>query len=191
MKNIDLDKLVYLDSGFISSKYEEAKNVHPDTEFTKTEGMKAGASIPMFSGGVHTQETRKFKISSTQMLAEIEKEIFLYPKFDQLQSLSSSKTELVWVLGKLSTSEWVDSKTKELDGEPYFYIGEEQGDQFPLITKSEYFLSGIDQFLNLPTPFQKNIGFPVKALIRVFYYSEHDNKYFISCPYIIYKHVSS
>lgn len=80
---IDLDKIVYVDSGFISSKYEEIKNIHPDTEFTKIEGLKARASIPVFSAGVHTQETRKFKASSTQMLSEIESVLFSYPAFDE------------------------------------------------------------------------------------------------------------
>jgi len=189
--NINFDKIVYIDSGFISSKYEEVKQIHPETEFTKVEGMNAGASIPIFSAGVHTQETRKFKISSLQMLSEIESVISSYPEFEKIENSEALETKLVWVTGRLSTSEWVDSKTKKLDGEPYFYIGEEQGDQFPLITKSEYFMSGIDQFLSLPTPFQQNIGFSVKALIRVFYYSEHDYKYYISCPYIIYEHIIS
>jgi len=187
MKNIDFDKIVYVDSGFISSKYEEIKQIHPDTEFTKIEGMKAGASVPIFSAGVHTQETRKFKISSSQMLSEIEDELLSYPEFDKIENPDTPETKLVWISGKMSTAEWIDSKTNKLDGEPYFYIGEEQGKQFPLITKSEYFMSGIDQFLSLLTPFQQNIGFPVKALIRVFYYSEHDYKYYISCPYIIYE----
>lgn len=187
MKRTEFDKLVYLDSGFISGKYEIIYKEHPETEFTRIEGMKAGASIPFFSAGVHTQETRKFKISSTEMFAKIEDTLSSYPDFEPSDNINESLPQLVWVSGNLSTSEWVDSKTKKLDGEPYFYIGEEDKDHFPLIINSEYFLSGIEQFLKLPTPFQKNIGFKVRALLRVFYISEFDYKYYISTPYVIYQ----
>ena len=184
MINTNFDNLVYLDSGFISSKYEEIKEINPDTEFTKVEGIKATASVPFISAGVHTQETKKFKISSVKMFSEIEKKIMSYLDFDEK---CENFSKLVWVNGNFSTSEWTDSETKELDGEPFFYIRDEKKNQFPLIIKPEYFLSGIEQFVNLPSPFQKNIGFSVRALIRIFYISEYSKKYYISTPYIIYE----
>lgn len=191
MKEIFSDKIVYLDSEFISSKYEEIKKVQPNTEFTKVQGGKANASLPFFSAGVHTQEIRKFKISSIQMFLEIKEELLKYEDISIYSNVDEKFPKIGWVTGKLSTSEWRDSQTKELDGDPYFYIGEEQEDNFPLIAKSEYFSSGVSQLLNLPTPFQRNIGFQVKALIKIFHVSSFSQKYYISTPFVIHEYKKS
>ncbi len=66
-----LDKLIYIDPDFISSMYEEVRGVSPTTEFTKTEGIKADGGIPIFKAGVHSQETKKFSLSSVQMLKDM------------------------------------------------------------------------------------------------------------------------
>lgn len=39
-KKICFDDLVYLDTEFVISKYEELKNVSPDTQFTKLSSWK-------------------------------------------------------------------------------------------------------------------------------------------------------
>lgn len=187
MKKINYDQIVYIDTGFIASKYEEICNIHPDTEFTKVEGKKADASITLLSAGVHTQETRKFKLSSFKMVKKIEKELFSYPALSKNKGLDLNKNSTIWVSGILSVSEWIDQKTKEVDGFPYFYIGDEDDDHFPIITEPENFYCGINKLLYLSTPFQINMGFRVSALIRVFYYSEHKYKYYISYPYLIYE----
>jgi len=57
MDAVKTDKLIYLDPEFISAKYEEIKKVNPATQLTRTDGLKAGISIPMLSAGAHTQET--------------------------------------------------------------------------------------------------------------------------------------
>ncbi|CAG7855863.1 hypothetical protein MCAMS1_00147 [biofilm metagenome] len=192
MKKVSFDKLVYLDTGFISSKYEEITGKHPDTEFTRIEGKSAKASIQVFTADVLTQEMKKYKLSSIQMLTKIEDKLLSYPDIDKTSLLSASDAKIFWVSGRLSTTEWRDSKTKELDGQPYFYIGEEQADQFPLITKPEYFFSGVEKLISLPKPLEFDIGFSVKALVKVFYCADHSEynstKHYISCPYIIYDH---
>src|SRR3954452_7261815 len=76
-----LAKLIYLDSDFISSKYEEIKKVSPETQFAKTEGMKADGGLPILMAGIHSQETKAFKLSSLKMLKEIYDSLKSYPDF--------------------------------------------------------------------------------------------------------------
>jgi len=188
IQNVSIDNLVYLDSGFISSKYEEINSIYPDTEFTKIEGGKAGISAPFISAGVHTQETKKFKTSSLKMLRELLPSLRDYQEFEGINSIKDSASKIGWVKGRFSIAEWRDSKTKELDGFKYFYIGEETDEQVALISQKEYFMSGIEQFVDLPLALQIGVELPmVQALVRCYYLGGHVNKTFVATPLVIYE----
>ena len=106
--NFKIDHLIYLDSEFISSKYEEVKGISPKTQFSKAKGMKGQANISLFSSGIHTQETRTFTISSFQMCLKIQSSLFKYPDL-QLDSFLNCKGTLVgWLQGDLSLGKWAN-----------------------------------------------------------------------------------
>ena len=76
-----IDNLIYSDVEFISVKYEDITGEAPSSQLTRTEGMKAGLSIPVLSAGVHTQETRNYQLSSFGMLKKIYETLAKYPSF--------------------------------------------------------------------------------------------------------------
>lgn len=83
VEQFKIDNLIYSGVEFISLKYEEITGKAPSSQLTKTEGMKAGLSIPVFSAGVHTQETRNYQLSSFGMLKKIYGSLGEYASFDK------------------------------------------------------------------------------------------------------------
>ena len=61
--------LVYLDRDYISGMYEVTTGLSPQSQITKAQGKKAGASIPVFSAEISAVETRTFPVSTLEMLA--------------------------------------------------------------------------------------------------------------------------
>ena len=92
MEEIKLHDLIYLDVEFVALRYEEITGDAPSSQFTKTEGMKAGLKIPVLSAGVHTQETRSYQLSSLGMLKKIWGDLSKYPSFDKSIYATIEKT---------------------------------------------------------------------------------------------------
>ena len=178
-----LGKLIYMDADFISSKYEEIKNVSPETQFSKTEGMKADGGIAILKAGVHSQETRTFKLSSVKMLKEIYEELELYPKFQPVSFKNYEGTQTVWIEGQLTMGAW--KSPKESDESAYKLFEVRAGDiHYSLIVQPESFSSNIGALLTASLALRANIGIPVKLLGRVLYFVE-DISSFVVCPYLI------
>lgn len=64
---------IYLDKEFISELYEETTGNSPEVNITKSEGMKVGANVPIFSAKVSSTETKSYKVSTSKMLSELKK----------------------------------------------------------------------------------------------------------------------
>lgn len=177
----NFDKLVYLDSEFISAKYEEITEDSPVTEFTKTQGIQGRISLSIFSTGVHTQETRKFMISSLKMWKLISSELCRYPKLDIANFTNYEETKIGWISGNLSVSSW----KKEGCQEEYEYFELYYGSlRVALLSEPEYFSAGFNKVISASSALKGNIGIPVTTLVRVLWYVENAKNY-VACPYLI------
>lgn len=183
-KNLKIDNLIYSDVEFISLKYEESTGEAPSSQLTRTEGMKAGLSIPVLSAGVHTQETRKYQLSSFGMLKKIYGALEKYPTFDKDSYDTITKPQIVWVQGNITVSKWSNHNDKE-EKYTYFQMMEDKDkSDFSLITKAEYTSSGYDSLFGISPAIQNNINIPVSALVKILYYSTV-GKSFVSTPFLI------
>jgi hypothetical protein len=178
-----LTKLIYLDSDFISSKYEAVKKVSPESQFSKTEGMKADGGLPILKAGIHSQETRTFKLSSVEMLREIYDDLKLYPSFQPQSFKNYEGTQTVWVEGQLTMSSWQSPGDSDELAYKLFEIKAEEVD-YSLLVQPESFSSNIGGLLTADLALRANIGIPVKVLGRVLYLVEDISSY-VTCPYVI------
>jgi hypothetical protein len=184
MEEFKLNDLIYLDVEFVSLRYEEITGDAPSSQFTKTEGMKAGIGIPVLSAGVHTQETRSYQLSSLGMLKKIWGDLSKYPSFDKNIHTTIEKPQIFWVQGHITVSTWVNPKD---DNENYTYfqlLDDKDKTDFSLITKGEYTSSGYDSLFKISPAIQNNINIPVSALVKILYYSTV-GKSFVSSPFLI------
>jgi hypothetical protein len=107
-----IDRLIYLDSEFISVKYEEIENVAPLTEFTKVQGLRGQAGIGLFSSDIHAQETRKFQLSSFCMWQKIANDLCKYPHLNIKDFSNYQGTKIGWLQGDLSLGSWEEKSSK-------------------------------------------------------------------------------
>ncbi|KHD09755.1 hypothetical protein PN36_14640 [Candidatus Thiomargarita nelsonii] len=218
-----IEDIIYLNVDFISMMYEEKTGNPPDTQLTRGEGKGAKAGIPWLSTNISSTETKSFKLSTIQMWKKINDKLS-YPEFDVERIQENQKTSIVWIEGIFTIGRWDTTKRKTtlsfaenvpreertkpttetseiVEGNEYFYIKDEcKNVNFPLLVNSEYFYSGIEQLPSIDSIYQRNISFPVKALVKVLYrpLSKEDRDYnfegqteheFISYPYIILEQV--
>jgi len=181
--NDTLTKLIYLDADFISSKYEEIRKVSPETQFAKTEGMKADGGLPILTAGIHSQETKTFKLSSFKMLREIYDELKSYPRFQPKNFKNYEGTQTAWVEGQLTMGAWQSPGESDELAYKLFEIKAEDVD-YSLLVQPESFSSNIGGLLSASLALRANIGIPVKVLGRVLYLVE-DISSFVTCPYLI------
>ena len=185
MPDLNFDKLIYLDSEFVSRKYEELTGKNPNTNFAKTQGGEAGVGAFGFKGGVHTQETRSFSISSRKMLTDIwEKLNSRYKQFEEKKFQNYRGTEMAWLSGGLSISEWRKSGSNN-SKDSYEYFDLKHNDKkTAFLTHREYFAAGFDELFDACAPLKGNIDIPVYCLVRVLWHVEITN-HFTAYPYII------
>ncbi|QUS61321.1 hypothetical protein [Synechocystis sp. PCC 7338] len=175
------DKLIYLDSEFISTKYEEIRGITPSTEFTKIEGLRSQISIPVISSGIHTQETRKFKVSSLQMWKKINTELYKYPQLKITDFVNYQGTKIGWLDGKFSFGIWNEKVSNnsyenfELDS---------KGLRVALLTTPEYLSAGFSMLSTASIAIKSNIGIPVNILAKIMWFAENTQTY-VACPYLI------
>ena len=178
-----LSKLIYMDADFVSSKYEEIRNISPETQFSKTEGMKADAGIAILKAGIHSQETRTFKLSATKMLKEIYEDLESYSKFQPESFRNYQGTQTVWIEGQLTMGTWKAPGASDAVAYKLFEVKAEGAD-YSLIVQPESFSSNIGALLTASSALRANIGIPVKLLGRVLFLVE-DISSFVVCPYLI------
>lgn len=179
-----LTKLIYLDADFISSKYEEIRKVSPETQFAKTEGMKADGGLPILKAGIHSQETKTFKLSSLEMLREIYDDLESYPHFQPKKFKNYEGTQTVWIEGQLTVSAWQSPGESDESAYKLFEIKADGDVDYSLLLQPESFSSNIGGLLGTSLALRANIGIPVRVLGRVLYLVE-DISSFVTCPYLI------
>lgn len=178
-----LDKLVYLEPDFISSLYEEIRDVSPKTQFMKSEAINAEGGIPLIKAGVHSQEAKTFSLSSVQMLKDIYESLEDYPMFEPEHFKNSQGTQIAWIEGNLTMGEWV-GKDKDDRSIIFEIYPQPQRPNHSLIVQPENFSSGIGALLTIDPVLRGNIDIPVKSLCRVLYLVERIPS-FVSYPYLI------
>ncbi len=181
ISNSKIDKLIYLDSEFISSKFEEIKGISPVTQMTKVEGIRGQFGVGLLSSGVHTQETRTFKVSSFQMWLKIESELMQYPDFKVDNFVNNKGTFVRWIKGNLSLGTWRESDKPDNSYE-YFELYF-NNHKVALLTQQEYLTAGFNSILTASSALKSNIRIPVKVLARILWYAE--SSFYVACPYII------
>ncbi|MFM8296647.1 MAG: hypothetical protein ACKN9E_19160 [Microcystaceae cyanobacterium] len=176
-----IDKIIYLDSEFISSKFEEIKGICPVTQMTKVEGIRGQLSLGLLSSGIHTQETKTFAVSSFQMWLEIESELIKYPDFKVSNFVNYKGTFVGWIKGNLSLGTW---KEKESDNNYEYFELYSDNQRVALLTQQEYLAAGFNSILTASSALKSNIGIPTRILARILWYVERSG-FYIACPYII------
>ncbi|MFC1832427.1 hypothetical protein ACFL0S_10465 [Thermodesulfobacteriota bacterium] len=178
MKTPYFEKLLYLDRDFISSKYELDEGVSPNTVISRTEGLKAGANVYLFSGGVSSSESKNYTTSTINMLQRLENSLMKYPEFRIDDFKLGSPSQICWVTGNLTIDHVKRTRSsggqEEILGEESFfslYCDEENGEpklKFALVPTEEYWVSGLSSFQGLIKNVIGPIALPVKALLRVY-----------------------
>ncbi|HBN9879501.1 TPA: hypothetical protein L3958_005480 [Pseudomonas aeruginosa] len=197
------EKLIYLDSDFVSRLYESEFNYSPRTQITRTEGIQASASLAFFSGGGNSSESRSYSVSSLEMLDQLHNRLMKYPEFASLDYKMDSPSTYCWLEGVLGVSKIEVTRTSQtitLIGKPdpnreakrEKFIGEEaffsfkSGDsKFALSPTDQYFMSGIAAFKGLTHLVVDRLSLPSRALVRVFSANTSFGEW-IATPLVIY-----
>ena len=107
------EKLIYLDSEFVSRLYESEFDYSPKTQITRTEGIQASGSIAFLSGGGNSSESRSYSISSLEMLDKLHNRLLKYPYFATLDYKMNPPTTYCWIEGTLGISKIKVTRTKQ------------------------------------------------------------------------------
>lgn len=182
-----IDQLIYLDPEFISAKFEESTGESPPTQLTRVEGMKAGASVPFFSAGVHTQETRTFNVSAQRMLQTTATALSKYPQVDTLSFENYRGTTVGWLSGILSVGEWMVKGTTDASVEGFELL--QNGKRIALLLNPTYLSAGFDAIAKASEALKVNIGIPVKALVRILWRADRAETV-VACPYVIFENAA-
>ena len=184
--------LVYLDRDFVAGRYEIVSGTSPASQITKTQGKKAGGSIPVFSAEISAVETRTFPISTLEMLANVLPTLADEPDIASKDFKIGMHSQVGWIDATLQT---LTAKTSTgLKGTPGYKEGEEQGcfalhgsaAKLALITTPEYFSSGLDALLKMHKVLLRDLSMPVRALVRVIAAQNYMDEW-IAIPYVMYE----
>ena len=196
------EKLIYLDTDFVSRLYEDEKGVSTKTTIIRSQTLEASASIALFSGGGSTMESRSYEISSTQMLSEIRKRLEKYEDFEAESFKKDSPSAYFWVDGVLTISKIKVTRThstitlagppksneqpsKQIVGEEAYFCIKGGDFRFALSASDQFFVPGVAAFKGMAHIAIKQLGLPCRALIRVFS-AETNAKEWLATPLIIY-----
>ncbi|MGV7167600.1 hypothetical protein [Xanthomonas citri] len=197
------ERLIYLDSEFVSRLYESEFDYSPKTQITRTEGIQASASIAFLSGGGNSSESRSYSISSLEMLDKLHNRIINYPDFATLDYKMDSPSTYCWIEGALGISKIKVTRTKqtitligksnpnksekseELVGEEAFFSFKSGDAKFALSPTDQYFMSGIAAFKGLTHLLVDRLSLPSRALVRVFSANTSFGEW-IATPLVIY-----
>lgn len=204
MKDSSLaERLIYLDVDFVSRLFESEFNYSPDTQITRTQGLQASASVPLFSGGGSTSESKAYKVSTLGMLDQLTRRLGKYPRFEDGGFAMNLPSGIFWVDGVFTTSKVRLSRATHsimLHGKSSFdgprkadgLVGEEvyftikSGDEvFALSPTEEYFVPGISSFKGLSHVVIDTLSLPCAALLRVFSANTSFGEW-VAAPLVIY-----
>lgn len=198
----DFERLIYLDTDFVSRLYEDEKGVSTKTTITRSQTLEASASIAFFSGGGATTESRSYEISSTQMLSEIRKRLGKYVDFEAKSFGMDSPSSYFWVDGVLSISKIKVTRTrstitfagspknseqpqKEIVGEEAYFCINGNDFMFALSASDQFFMPGVAAFKGMAHIAIERLGLPCRALVRVFSAQTYAKEW-LATPLIIY-----
>lgn len=199
-----IDKLLYLDREYISNQYEMITHSSPIVKITKTEGIKAGVRIPLFSAGATSTESKTFELSTNAMLDKISDKLQEKAEFSASTHNVGQHSRYCWVAGKMTVSKITLTRNKytlTLIGKPkennspseeviseesYFSIKDINENKFSLLAKGDYFSSGIESIIELSDTVTSEVLFPVRALLRVLPVKSSLDSW-ASVPLIIYE----
>lgn len=197
------EKLIYLDSEFVSRLYESEFDYSPKTQITRTEGIQASASFAFLSGGGNSSESRSYSISSLEMLDKLHNRLLKYPDFATLDYKMDSPSTYCWLDGALGISKIKVTRTKqtitligkpnpskdknseEVVGEEAFFSFKSGEFKFALSPTDQYFMSGVAAFKGLTHLLVDKLSLPSRALVRVFSANTSFGEW-IATPLIIY-----
>ncbi len=198
------DRLIYLDRDFISTVYEDVTGTSAETKITKTEGLNAGARIPVFTAGISSVESKSYAISSVGMFSELEDELSRYPEFSISSYRYGNPSLICWLDGRLEIETATltrqkrtitivgphlesddDNYDKVVSEERYFAIRSKESN-FALITTPDYFVSGVSSFQGITGTIIEKLVIPVRSLIRA-YSAESSVKQIIAVPIIMFE----
>lgn len=204
MKDKSLAKrLIYLDTDFVSRLYESELGVSPTTSITRTQGLQASASLPLFSGGGSSSESKTYNVSTLEMLDQLSKQLDRYPVFENSTYAMDSSSGYFWVDGVFGTSKVSLSrtshtitligrpdptksrKTEEFIGEETYFTIKSGDTRFALSPTDEYFVPGIAAFKGLSHLVINRLSIPCRALLRVFSANTTYEEW-VATPLIIY-----
>ncbi|MFI8615914.1 hypothetical protein ACIGHN_10445 [Acidovorax sp. NPDC077693] len=183
--------LVYLDRDYIAGKYEITTGLSPQSQITKAQGKKAGASIPVFSAEVSATETRTFPVSTLEMLSRVLPELENEPKLHPGLFSPAMTSKIGWLQGTLGTVT-AFSSVGNIGTEGHSKSNEQgcftlHGDvSVTMITTPDYFISGLDALLKMHKILLRDLKMPVRALVRVLAAKNYTDDW-ITIPYLIYE----
>lgn len=187
-----LNRLVYLDRGYIADLYEVLTGESPSTLITTNQGKEAGATLPIFSGKISAQESRAFSVSTLQMLLKALPDLKLEPELDEKTFSSGMSSQYGWIEGELtvfkaksSVAEREIGKHKTLASDAFFQLRPRPGTSLALITIPEYFSLGFDAFLRMQDTVLKEMSIPVRAYVRTVAAQSYYGGEWVAMPLVV------
>jgi hypothetical protein len=192
-----LSSLVYLDRDFVAGRYEILSGVSPNSQITKAQGKKAGATIPVFSGEVSAVETRTFSVSSLEMLATVMPALKTECDLESTSFRRNMPSKTGWVNATLATLTVATTRRQagseeyvKQDEQGYFTLEASHGLKLALITVPDYFVSGLDALTKMHQVLVRDLAMPVRALVRVIAAQSYLDQW-IAVPYIMFENLAS
>lgn len=197
------ERLIYLDVDFVSRLFEAEFEVSPHTQITRTQGLQASASLPIFSGGGSSSESKAYKLSTLEMLDQLTKRLSIYPRFEDSIYKMNLPSRTFWIDGVLTTNKVTMSRTthsivlkadpdsrgaqksEEAVGEQAYFTIKSGDTSFALSPTDDYFVPGIAALKGLSHLVIDRLAMPCTALLRVFS-AETSFKQWIALPLVIY-----
>ncbi len=181
------EDLIYLDSDYLSKKYEDEHDELVLTQLVRDEGFQTGVKAFFASGGAHTKEIKTYKVSVYGMYKKLENNLAQYPKIQLVDENVHNKTG--WAIGRLFISQQKITRqtpgtSKVLEEGLAFQIEIENTNDIILVTKDEYFSSGYENLLNMLSPVYLSFDSKVKCLLKVIGWNEVI-KMAVGVPYVI------
>jgi len=142
-------KRIYLDTAFTVEVYESTLKKRVPVTITRTETLRGGLSVGLFSGGASMTETKQYPIDAAQMFERVEAQLREYPKIELRKTSQSELPEFFWaegILGATGSSTQIEDQIYSRDG--YFSLDsdlEQDRVSVALVVNDFYFSTGYDQ----------------------------------------------
>lgn len=186
---MNCEGIIYLDSDFLSKKFEDTTNEPAMTTLFREEGIQTGLKIPFASGGAHTKEVKVYNISVYGMFKNLQASLKKYSNIQAIDEKMHNK--IGWISGefkigchKRTRQVSIVSEEEVLEEGLAFQLENENGGIVMLITKDEYFSSGYENLLNMISPIYLSFESSVKCLLKIVGWNKV-LKMAVGIPYII------